>query len=213
MDRETIVRLHAANLKNKVNAFASRPPFKRPKRTDIQNKSKVNNNTCFSPFPGKWCVHMQATGLPLKFPMRLPMDNIEALRCIREQATPYGLSEVEWNVISGRLVAAPESNYVFWNASEPQILSEYLTFFVKNDRLIGPNKYFRTNWTNAFKAYEYALTMCDNYEFEKEDEIAPKAAIRRGTAFMNNGTYLDNPDVCAGLVALRAKLKDSSVLQ
>ena len=204
MDRATVVRLYQASLQTRQcskqsTKQSSKPPLKRPKRTDLdpkqtQKETKEEEETkkaCFvSPMNGKWYMDVKATGVPPLIPKRLPMCDMDAMNCLKQQPIPYGMSELEWNVKLERLIAIPESNYAFWNRCEPSELSVYAIHFYKLDFFVGNNKNFHTNWLNVAKAYRFAMQLYDKYEFDDEEEMAPKAAVASGRAFNSMGTFL-----------------------
>ncbi len=201
MDRATVVRLYQASLKpERQPERASKPPLKRPKRIDLGPKqalkeaTKVALKACFvSPMNGKWCMDVKATGVPPSIQKRLPLSDIDAASYLKQQPIPYGMSALDWNAVLDRLIAAPESNYAYWNACEPPELSMNVIHFYKLDFFVGSNKNFYLNWSNAAKAYRFAMTLYDKYEFDDTGEMAPKAAIADGRATYNSrGTLILN---------------------
>lgn len=221
MDRATVVKLYQASLTTKKQTNG-RPPLKRPKRVDLENKKETkesgkenkdqgNFTTVFkSPPTGRWCTHVKATIMPPMFPRRPPISNEEALIHIKKHPG-YGMDTQEWDKVAERLVAEPETNYAFWDACEPNELAAYAIHFVKQNFAVGHNKNFHANWTNVSKAYHFSIQLCGQYEFEddEEQEYTPKAAIAASRAFKNGGTFILDEGMKANheVLALRDDIK------
>jgi hypothetical protein len=123
------------------------------------------------------------TGAPVDIvPRPCTATAAAALELVLARPAAPGYSADEWDAMSRRLLADPETCARFWRCAEPAELFAHMQRFYREAPLAGDDPYFRVNWRRAADEFGRLQESRRTHQvaFGDEQELGFRGAVRAG---------------------------------